>query len=133
MQDFRKLDVWTKAHELALDIHRTFGKKIKSDDAGIRHEALRAAMAIPTNLAEGCWRSGRDELATSADLAIGSATELEYQLIVAHDTGLIGDEDHARLTESTVNVRKMLFGLTRAMRKPATERVVRVAEPEAVA
>ncbi len=133
MQDFRKLDVWAKAHELALDVHKTFAKKAKGDDAGIRHEALRAAMAIPMTIAEGCWRSGRDELATSADLAIGSATELEYELIVAHDTGLIGDEDHTRLTESTVNVRKMLFGLTRAMRKPSAERAVRVAEPEVVA
>ena len=115
MQDFRNLDVWKKAHDLALDVHRTLNG-IKRIDSNLRSQATRAAEAIPTNVAEGCGKDSRAELARFADIAIGSSTELEYHLLLARDLGQLGNRDYDRMSKATIEVRRMLFGLRKAIR-----------------
>lgn len=118
MQDFRKLDVWTKSHELAIDVHRTLSKQ-KRIESGTRSQLNRAAQSIPANIAEGCGRSTSAELARYADQAIGSATELEYHLLLTHDLGSLpkpDKPDFERLTANAVQVRRMLFGLRKAVK-----------------
>ena len=119
MQDFRKLDVWTKSHELALDVHRTLGRH-KKVESGAKSQLNRAAQSIPANIAEGCGRSSAAELARYADQAIGSATELEYHLLLNHDLGFIPKSDFERLSTNAVEVRRMLFGLRKAVRSRAS-------------
>ena len=115
MQDFRNLDVWKKAHELALDVHKTL-LRTKRVDAHIRSQMSRAANSIPSNIVEGCGKDSRAELARYADISIGSASELEYWVLLARDLGQFSHTDHERLTTSTVEVRKMLFGLRKSIR-----------------
>ena len=115
MQDFRNLDVWKKAHDLALSVHQTF-TRMKRVDASLRSQATRAAQSIPTNIAEGCGKDSRHELARFADIAIGSSTELEYHLLLARDLGQLSNRDYERLATTTVEVRRMLFGLRTAIR-----------------
>lgn len=119
MQDFRKLDVWTKSHDLALDVHRTLGKQ-KRIDSGAKSQLNRAAQSIPANIAEGCGRSTAAELARYADQAIGSATELEYHLLLTHDLGFLPQQDFDRLSTNAVQVRRMLFGLRKAVKSRAS-------------
>jgi len=116
MQDFRNLDVWKKAHDLALDVHRTLNA-LKRIDVSLRTQAARAAQSIPTSVAEGCGKDTRAELARFSDIAIGSSTELEYHLLLGRDLGQIPRKDYDRLSASTVEVRRMLFGLRRAIRE----------------
>jgi four helix bundle protein len=115
MQDFRNLDVWKKAHDLAIDVHKTLGRT-KRIDASIRAQMSRAANSIPSNIVEGCGRSSRQELAKFSDISIGSSSELEYWLLLTRDLGQLGNTDHERLTANNLEVRKMLFGLRRAIR-----------------
>ncbi|HEX7940042.1 MAG TPA: four helix bundle protein, partial [Gemmatimonadaceae bacterium] len=116
MQDFRNLEVWKKAHDLALDVHRTLMNQ-KRIDPNVRSQATRAAQSIPTNVAEGCGKDSRAELARFADIAIGSGTELEYHLLLARDLGQLGRRDYDRLAANTVEVRRMLFGLRKAIKE----------------
>ena len=115
MQDFRKLEVWKKAHELSLDIHRTIAKTKKIDQSA-RSQISRAANSIAANIVEGCAKISRAELARFSDISIGSSSELEYWLLLTKDLGQLPESDHSRLTANTIEVRKMLFGLRRAIK-----------------
>ena len=124
MQDFRNLEVWKKAHQLALDVHRTLAKTKKLDPTS-KSQISRAANSIAANIVEGCGKVSRQELGRFSDISIGSASELEYWLLLSKDLGQLTDQDHERLTGNTVQVRKMLFGLRRAIKNgkptPRTE------------
>ena len=115
MQDFRKLEVWKKAHELSLDVHTTLAKTKKMDSSS-RAQICRAANSIAANIVEGCAKASRAELARFSDISIGSSSELEYWLLLTKDLGQLPESDHSRLTSNTVEVRKMLFGLRRAIK-----------------
>jgi four helix bundle protein len=115
MQDFHNLDVWHKAHELALDVHKTLVRH-KRVDAHLRSQMSRAARSIPATLVEGCGKDSQAELARLADMSIASCSELEYWVLTAKDVGYFGPTDFERLTTNTVQVRKMLFGLRKAVR-----------------
>jgi four helix bundle protein len=116
MQDFRNLDVWHKAHALALDVHKTLVKH-RRVDAHMRSQMSRAARGIPSTLVEGCGKDSQAELARFADMSIGSASELEYWILSARDVGYLPESDFERLTANVVEVRKMLFGLRKAIRE----------------
>ena len=115
MQDFRNLEVWKKAHELALDVHRTLAKTKKLDTAS-KSQISRAVNSIAANIVEGCGKASRQELGRFSDISIGSASELEYWLLLTKDLGQLTDQEHERLSTRTVEVRKMLFGLRRAIK-----------------
>jgi four helix bundle protein len=125
MQDFRNLEVWKRAHELALDVQKTLART-KKIDAHSRTQISRAANSIAANIVEGCGRASSAELGRFSDISIGSASELEYWLLLTHDLGQLDELDHDRLSTNTVQVRKMLFGLRRAIKNgkrspPATQ------------
>ena len=115
MQDFRNLEVWKKAHDLALDVHKTLLRS-RRVDSSIKSQMTRAANSIPSNIVEGCGKDSRAELARFADMSIGSSSELEYWILLARDLGQFSRSDHERLTTSTIEVRRMLFGLRKAVR-----------------
>ena len=116
MKDFRSLDVWKKSHELVLAIYRVTAAFPKRELYGLTSQIRRAASSIPANIAEGCGRTGDAELARFLRIAMGSASELEYHLLLAHDLDLLGDSDHKKLTNSTTEVKRMLTGLIKALR-----------------
>ena len=117
MQDFRNLDVWHKAHSLAIDVHKTLVRH-RRVDAHMRSQMSRAARGIPAALVEGCGKDSQAELARYADISIGSCSELEYWVLSARDIGYFASDDYERLTGNTIAVRKMLFGLRRAVKNP---------------
>ncbi|MEK7401405.1 MAG: four helix bundle protein [Gemmatimonadota bacterium] len=133
MQDFRNLEVWKKAHDLALDVQKTLGRT-KRIDSHVRSQLSRATNSIAANIVEGCAKGSRLELARFSDIAIGSSSELEYWLLLTKDLGQLGPRDHERLTTSTIQVRKMLFGLRNAIKngksakKRTSQPVVAVAD-----
>jgi four helix bundle protein len=121
MQDFRNLEVWKKAHALALDLQKTLGRS-KRVESHIRAQMSRAATSIAANIVEGCGKGSRSELARFADISAGSSSELEYWLLVCLDLGQLAPRDHERLTASTIEVRKMLFGLRKAIKNGTSKR-----------
>ncbi len=111
MQDFKKLLVWRRAHELTLATYRAFEGVSRSSYTGLRGQALRAAASVPSNIAEGCGKRTRADFIRFLQIAHGSAQELEYHLLLARDLGLIDPEVHQRLERRTLEVRRMLHGL----------------------
>jgi four helix bundle protein len=108
MRDFRKLKVWEKAHQFTLQIYR-ITKKFPSDERfGLTVQLRRAAASIPTNIAEGCGRGTERELARFMSIAAGSASEVEYQLLLSRHLNYIQDETHKELNQQINEIKKML-------------------------
>ncbi len=116
MQDFKKLLVWQKAHALTLNIYHATEGFPKDELYGLTGQMRRSGASIPTNIAEGCGRSTNKELAQFCQIAMGSASELEYQLLLAHDLNLLNVTIYNRLNADVVEIKKMLGGFIRTLR-----------------
>jgi four helix bundle protein len=115
VQDFRNIDAWSKAHQLALDVYRTV-VRARRFDSHVRSQLKRAALSIPSTIVEGCGHDSRAELARYVGIAIASASEVEYWLLVARDLGQLPPNDHSRLSANAIEIRRMLFGFRRRLR-----------------
>lgn len=89
MNYFRKQKVWGESHDLARNIYKVTKAFPKEEIYGLTAQIRRACASIPANIAEGCGRGGEAELARFLQIALGSASELQYHLILAHDLGLL--------------------------------------------
>jgi four helix bundle protein len=103
--------VWQKAHKLTLEAHAVSADIKGPGHFALRDQLTRAAISVPANLAEGSGRTGDRELRRFVRVALGSASELEYHLLLARDLGLLPDAAYKRLTAPTVEVKRMLSGL----------------------
>ena len=115
MQDFRNLVVWQKAHRLAVELFAVSATFAKPPYFTLRNQLLRAAMSVPSNLAEGAGRSGDRDFRRFVRIALGSASELEYHLLLARDLGLVPGATHDRLSKATAEVKRMLSGLAASL------------------
>ncbi len=88
MQDFRKLSVWEKSHQLTLAIYRATEQFPQSELYGLRSQLRRASASIAANIAEGCGRGSSCDFGRFLDIAAGSGSEVEDHLILAGDLGL---------------------------------------------
>lgn len=116
MRDFKKLDVWKKAHALTLAIYQQTANFPADERFGLTSQIRRAAASIGANIAEGCGRSTDGDFGRFLDIASGSACEVEYHLILARDLTLLADEAHEPLDSSINEVKRMLVGLCRSLR-----------------
>jgi four helix bundle protein len=89
MKDFRTLKVWNRAHALTLTIYKLTQEFPKQELYALTNQMQRAAVSIPTNIAEGCGRDSDAELKRFSVIAMGSSSELEYLLLLAHDLGFL--------------------------------------------
>ncbi len=108
MKDFRTLKVWEKSHRLVLAIYEATTPFPKNELYGITSQIQRAAVSVPTNIAEGCGKDSDAELGRYFKIAMGSSSELEYLLLLAHDLGYLIDDQYDQLQDNLVEVRKML-------------------------
>ena len=108
MKDFRKLQVWDKAHQPALTLYPVTASFSRDETYGLASQIRRAASSIPSNIAEGCGREGDAELSRFCTIARGSASELEYQILLARDLKLIQPHDYEQLAERTTEIKRML-------------------------
>lgn len=115
MKDFRRLNAWQKAHSLTLEVYRISAGFPRQEQYGLTSQIRRACSSIPANLAEGCGRNGDAELGRYCSIAMGSASELEYHLLLAKDLGMIQTEDHKRLDDRVIEIKRMLAGLLRKL------------------
>ncbi|MFL5529515.1 MAG: four helix bundle protein [Gemmatimonadaceae bacterium] len=118
MSDFKKLNVWHKAHALALGIDR-MSKDIRATQyASLRNQIFRAALSIPANIAEGRRKTSEKEFARFLGIAVGSSSELESHLIFARDAKLISENEFVSFVSQTIEVRKMLYALMKRLSGP---------------
>ena len=115
MGDYKQLAVWQKAHQLVLDIYQLTMSFPKEELYSLTSQIRRAALSIPSNIAEGSGRGHDKEFVRFLQIAIGSTNEVEYQVLLARDLGFLGDTDHQQLDEQIIEVRRMLMGLARSL------------------
>jgi four helix bundle protein len=123
MKDFKKILVWQKAHALALRVYEVTVSFPKEELYGLTSQIRRASVSIPANLAEGCGRDTQAELARFVHIASGSASELEYHLLLACELGLIDIPTHSELDASVNEVKKMLVGFEKAVKSNLISKV----------
>ena len=115
MRDFRELKVWQKAHQLTLAVYKATRNFPKEELYGLTSQIRRSCASIPANIAEGCGRTGAAELARFLKIALGSASELEYHLLLSHDLGLIETRANEELAASVVELKRMLTGFVQRL------------------
>ena len=116
MQDFRELQVWQKAHELAVQIYQVTASFPKEEVYGLTSQIRRASVSIPANIAEGCGRSGKPEFAHFLRIAMGSANEIEFLLMLCRDVHLLRCSDWEDFTSKLIEVRRMLVTLEKRVK-----------------
>jgi four helix bundle protein len=122
MGDFRNLRVWQRAHQLTLDVYGESGGFPKEERYRLTSQLRRAAASVPANIAEGCGRNGDAELARFLTIAKGSASELDYLLLLAHDLGYLKSSRYEQLAEEVHRISRMLANFVDHLRHPVAAR-----------
>ena len=117
MRDFRQLTVWSKSHQLVLRVYEATRQFPREELYGLTGQMRRAATAIPANIAEGCGKDTDSELARYMQISMGSASELEYHLLLARDLQYLDASIHQDLNAKTVEVKRMLAPFIKRLRK----------------
>lgn len=118
MQDFRRLKVWGRAHQLVLGVRRAIRSFPRSERGSLKSQMVNSAESIAFNIVEGCGAARPKEFARFLDISIKSTCELEYQLQLATDCGLLSSRVGPPLSSETVEIRRMLCGLRRRVLEP---------------
>ena len=122
MEDFKNLKVWTKAHGLTLGIYRATLCFPKEEIYGLTSQIRRAAVSIGANIAEGCGRRSDPEMRRFIQIARGSASELEYHLLLAKDLGMLTADEFPDLEGKVLEVERMLASLSQRLKGPVVAR-----------
>ena len=118
MQDHRRLRVWKKAHALAIEVRRATRLFPRAGYGSLQSQMVRAAESIVINIVEGCGGNSQKDFARFLDISIKSTSELECELELAKDYGVLKPPRWQRLTKEAVDVRRMLCGLRRRVLQP---------------
>ena len=116
-KSYKDLVVYQKAYDLALEIYRLTDGFQREEMYGLTSQIRRAAISIPSNIAEGYQRGFRKEYVQFLNIAYGSAAELETQLSLARDLKMLTDSSYERVVGLYNEVSKMLFTIIRTMKQ----------------
>jgi len=119
MQDFKNLQVWQKSHALVLEVYAKTANFPPSELYGLVSQIRRAAVSIPSNIAEGSSRGGDKEFAQFLRIASGSTSELEYLSILVADLAYLDKDTAAHIGDQAIEVRRMLSGLLATLKLAA--------------
>jgi four helix bundle protein len=114
--DYRQLLVWSKSHALVLKVYAVTAGFPRDEQFGLTSQIRRAAASIPTNIAQGSGRNGDVEMARFLRISLGSASELEYELLLARDLSFLPVETHADLAGDVDEIKRMLAALEGRLR-----------------
>jgi len=116
MKDFKKLKVLGKSHHLALKVYGVTTKFPREELYGLTSQMRRSSVSIPTNIAEGCGRNRDTELNRFFEIAMGSASELEYLFLLARDLSFLGKEECNTLMSEITEIKRMLASFIRKLK-----------------
>jgi four helix bundle protein len=111
MQNFRDLKVSREAHAMALSIYAATAHFPSAERFGLTSQMRRAAASVPANIAEGCVRSTDRDFARFLHTPMGSASEVEYFVLLAHDLGFLPHSANDTLTADLEEIKRMLTAL----------------------
>jgi len=122
MSDFRKLEVWRKAHDVMIEVHAIAGAIRGGAYLSLKSQIIRAAMSIPANIVEGRAQRSERDFSRFLSYAIASTSELEYHLVAARDIGAVEGSEANPIIRRVIEVRRMLIGLRKALTESADRR-----------
>lgn len=108
MHDYRKLNVWRKAHEFVLEAYRVTARFPSEEKYGLSSQIRRAAVSVPANIVEGRARGTDPDLRRFLYIALGSAQETEYLLFLATELKMIEKDEYDRISPQINEVCRML-------------------------
>jgi four helix bundle protein len=111
MKDFRDLKVWRLAHTVTLAVYQCTRDFPREETYGMISQLRRCSASVAANIAEGCGRRGNPEFGRFLGMAMGSASELEYFLLLARDLRYLSPEKYSGILACVIEMRKMLNGL----------------------
>lgn len=111
MQNYKDLKVWERAHYFTLQVYNATKAFPKEELYGLISQVRRSASSIPANIAEGCGKNGKNELAHFLNIALGSANEAEYFLLLAKDLAYLNEINYKELYNQVNEIKAMLIGL----------------------
>jgi four helix bundle protein len=122
MKDFKDLKVWQKAHEMTVAVYSASRNFPKEEIYGLTSQLRRAAVSVGANIAEGCGRRSDGEFLRFLQIARGSASEVEYHLLLARDLRFFSDTAHAELEKKLIEVQRMLTALVTSVQQTPSSR-----------
>ena len=105
--NFKKLEIWKRSRAFVKEIYLVTKKFPKEELFGLTTQIRRAAVSVPSNIAEGCGKSSNAQLVHFLDVSIASNCEVETQLFVSYDLEYINEKEMNRLTQEAVEIRRM--------------------------
>lgn len=115
--NFRKLEVYGDALELAKKLFEVTSSFPKSEKYGITSQLNRAAISVPSNIAEGSSRTSNKDFARFLEIAIGSLFEIETQVLLCQEFGLINEANKVEIIEIVIALQKRLTIFKQKIRK----------------
>jgi four helix bundle protein len=113
----KRLDVWNKSIDLTLDIYKLSESFPKSEVYGLTSQMRRAAVSIPSNIAEGAARQTKKEFINYLHMSQGSLSELDTQLVIASRLNYISMETYQEIENRIETISKMLTGLIKSLKR----------------
>jgi four helix bundle protein len=110
MRDFRELKVWHKSHILTLAAYRETACFPKHEMYGLTSQIRRAAVSVEANISEGSGKNSRADFARFLQIGLGSASELECELLVARDLGYMSSDHYNDISGQVIETKRMLTG-----------------------
>lgn len=116
MQHYKKILVWKKSHEFTLNVYQETISFPDREQYGITNQIRRAGYSMPSNIAEGCGKNTNIDFAKFLNIALGSANESEYFLLLSKDLGFLSIEIYQKLDAQINEIKAMLIGLIKKVR-----------------
>ena len=121
MRPHEKLDVWKRAVDFVVEVYKATEGFPREERFGLTSQVRRAAVSVPTNIAEGAARRSNKEFAYFLSNAQGSASEVETELLIAYRLGYLSEAKISALRVSYNDIGKMLGGLARQVRSKMSQ------------
>jgi four helix bundle protein len=116
MSNFEDLQVWSKAIDLSVEIYSVTKSFPSEEIYGLTSQARRASCSVASNIAEGSERGTDKDFSRFLGMALGSLAELKTQIIIANRVKLLSDNDHNKLSDRIIEIRKMLKSLKKSIK-----------------
>ena len=115
LKNYKELKVWQKSYQLCLEIYKTTKTFPKNEGFGLTSQMRRAALSVPSNIAEGYGRKTTPDYLRSLYIAYGSTCELETQILLSGDLGYLNMESLSELQRNIGEVERMLKALIKSL------------------
>ena len=116
MQDYRNLKVWQRSHQCTLEVYHVTNQFPTDERFGLTSQMRRSAASVPSNIAEGSARNSDADFSRFVHISMGSAAELDYQLLLAHDLNFVELSEYKKLANELSEIRRMLYAFNQTLK-----------------